>query len=273
MLVRLESLDERVRAVLSHGIWQGQDENKPFKVTTAVLDAAASQDIPDPMEQQQRLILYLGSLQTSTGLYVKLSCGHLRAKIGSADPSSEYFTVTSAVDAGLVDNGTGTGQDYGMRLTMAGWKQYHELKRGSVVSRTAFMAMPFKNPELTRVVNEVFRPAVQETGFTLRRVDDEPQAGLIDNKIRVDIRLSRFLIADLTGGNSGAYWEAGYAEGLGKPVLYTCSKAHFEEHRTHFDTNHCTTVLWDPDNLAKTAEDLKVTIRATLPFEARMPQE
>ena len=71
------------------------------------------------------------------------------------------------------------------------------------------------------------------------------KAGSIDERLRVEIRRSRFLIADLTDRNAGAYWEAGFAEGLGKPVIYTCEKSVFEEEKTHFDTNHMHTVLWD----------------------------
>jgi nucleoside 2-deoxyribosyltransferase len=63
---------------------------------------------------------------------------------------------------------------------------------------------------------------VAATGFILRRLDDEPKAGLIDDRMRAEIQASRFVIVDLTHMNRGAYWEAGYAEGLGKPVIYTC---------------------------------------------------
>ncbi len=56
------------------------------------------------------------------------------------------------------------------------------------------------------------------------------------------------MIAELSHDNSGAYWEAGYAEGLGKPVIYICEQKKFDEKGTHFDTNHCTTVFWDRDN-------------------------
>jgi nucleoside 2-deoxyribosyltransferase len=44
----------------------------------------------------------------------------------------------------------------------------------------------------------------------------------IDDQMRVALRTSRFVVADLTRGNRGAYWEAGFAEGLGRPVIYTC---------------------------------------------------
>jgi nucleoside 2-deoxyribosyltransferase len=78
------------------------------------------------------------------------------------------------------------------------------------------------------------------------------------------------MIADLTDDNEGAYWEAGFAEGLSKPVIFTCEKAKFEEKKTHFDTNHRLTVKWDKDSPQDAAEELKATIRATLPDDARM---
>ncbi len=129
------------------------------------------------------------------------------------------------------------------------------------------MAMKFGDKELDELVDEFFRPAVAKTGFTLRRLDDVPKAGLIDDRMRVEIKSSRFLIADLTHANNGAYWEAGYAEGLGKPVIYTCKKSVFDNpgERPHFDTNHHLTVVWDADDRESAAERLKATIRATMP--------
>ena len=50
---------------------------------------------------------------------------------------------------------------------------------------------------------------------------------MIDDRLRVEIQSARFLIADLTHENRGAFWEAGYAEGLGKPVIYTCEESVF----------------------------------------------
>jgi nucleoside 2-deoxyribosyltransferase len=94
---------------------------------------------------------------------------------------------------------------------------------------------------------------------------------LIDDQIRVRIRASRFVIAELTHENRGVYWEAGFAEGLGRPVIYTCKKS--AELKTHFDTNHHLTVRWEYDRLAEAASSLKATIRATLPTEAKQSDE
>ena len=158
----------------------------------------------------------------------------------------------------------------GLRLKLLGWRRYEELKRGRAESHTAFMATKFNNPELDGVINECFRPAVARTGFELRVLTDRQPAGLIDDQLRVAIRTARFVIADLTHRSNGAYWEAGFAEGLGKPVIYTCRNDEWAEGGSHFDTNHLVTVIWKPDDLPNAANRLVNTIRATLPAEAKM---
>ena len=98
-------------------------------------------------------------------------------------------------------------------------------------------------------------------------------AGLIDNQIRAAIRGSRMVIADLTHGNQGAYFEAGFGEGMGLPVIYTCKESILnsqdKDKRPHFDANHFRTVPWDLSNLSLAQRRLTATIRATLPAEAK----
>ena len=93
---------------------------------------------------------------------------------------------------------------------------------------------------------------------------DAARAGVIDNVMRARIRDAAFVLVDLTHANEGAYWEAGYAEGLGKHVLYLCNRQIFTDKGTHFDTNHCTTVLWDSATPAPFTEELKATLRRSL---------
>jgi len=119
-------------------------------------------------------------------------------------------------------------------------------------------------------VNDCFKPAITRTGFELRLLTDRQPAGLIDDQLRMALRASRFVIADLTHGNNGAYWEAGFAEGLGRPVIYTCQRSAWEKQKTHFDTNHLATIIWHPENLADTEWRLAAMIRTTLPAKAKM---
>lgn len=135
------------------------------------------------------------------------------------------------------------------------------------------MAMKFGDALLDQVLDQVFRPSVKQTGFELFRLDDVPKAGSIDDRLRVEIQSADFLIADLTHDNLGAYWEAGYAEGLGKPVIYTCEKEKFTKDNTHFDTNHHLTIIWEKTSPEKAGENLKATIRATLPHLAKQQDE
>ena len=93
---------------------------------------------------------------------------------------------------------------------------------------------------------------------------DVTQSGIIDNLMRNKIRDSAFVIVDLTHDNFGAYWEAGYAEGLGKPVIYICQKTKFDDAKTHFDTNHCTTVLWSMEEDSSFRRQLIATLRRSL---------
>jgi len=111
------------------------------------------------------------------------------------------------------------------------------------------------------------------TGFELRILTDGQGAGLIDNQIRAAIRRAAFVIADLSHDNNGAYFEAGFAEGIGLHVIYTCRADIFKEKKTHFDTNHMVTIPWDPLDMPAAAEQLKNMIRATLPTKAQMSDD
>jgi len=125
--------------------------------------------------------------------------------------------------------------------------------------------MKFGDPVLDPFVKDIVKPAVKGgIGYDLVDMRNVARAGIIDNIMRAQIRDAAFVIVDLTHDNSGAYWEAGYAEGLGKPVIYICEKSKFEDAKTHFDTNHCTTVLWSPEDMDSFSQELVATLRRSL---------
>ena len=125
--------------------------------------------------------------------------------------------------------------------------------------------MQFGDSELDPFVEGVVKPAVKE-GIDYGLVDmrDVARAGVIDNIMRTRIRDAAFVIVELAHDNPGAYWEAGYAEGLGKPVIYICEKAKFKASGTHFDTNHCTTVFWSKADADGFKQELIATLRRSL---------
>jgi hypothetical protein len=231
--------------------------------------------LPSPQEQLERLIIAVGDNQPSHAESARMSADALSALIGTKitrqSPNAGLGWLLEQQEAqNLLENRGQEGSTILLRLRMDGWRRYEALKRAQVETRTALMAMQFGDDELNRAVKDCFAPAIKRAGFELRVLTEKQPAGLIDDQLRVALRTSRFVVADLTHGNNGAYWEAGFAEGLGRPVIYTCRKKEWHEKKTHFDTNHLVTIIWESSDLIGAAERLTATVRATLPAEAKM---
>jgi hypothetical protein len=272
-------LTPRRRAAMSHRVRRMQrSDGKPVLIVHDELSAFHLDDpLPTPAEQADSLILWIGDRQLPHMERADVPAPEISAWIGAAIPTRRFsgcaLTWLLSQDAvkNLVEGlGTGSPKTMEFRLSMAGWERYEALKHAQVKSRTAFMAMQFGHEELNRVVNDWFKPAVEAADFKLRVLTEGQPAGLIDDQLRVALRTARFVIADLTHGNNGAYWEAGFAEGFGRPVIYTCRKMEWKDGKSHFDTSHLNTIIWDAENLGDAATRLTATIRATLPAEAKM---
>jgi hypothetical protein len=52
-----------------------------------------------------------------------------------------------------------------------------------------------------------------------------------------------------------------------------CEKTAWEQSKSHFDTNHMATIVWDGDNLKKAEDGLVAMIRATLRAEAKQSDD
>jgi nucleoside 2-deoxyribosyltransferase len=158
-------------------------------------------------------------------------------------------------------------------------KGNEELQRSVKDSRKAFVAMEFPDPEKieknyffqTKLLDEYLVPAAKKTGYNLANaLRTEPMAGNLHARLEVEIRAARFVVADLSHHNNGAYWEAGFARGRQKPVIYMYNKAIGKSDRPHFDVGSDHYIAWEEDKPEKAGDDLKAVIRATLFGEAVM---
>ena len=131
--------------------------------------------------------------------------------------------------------------------------------------RYGFLAMQYGEDELENLAARHIKPVIHRTlGYEVKDLRDVSKAGVIDEIMRKTIKESKFTIVDLTHDNNGAYWEAGFAEGIGIPVIYICKKDKFDHEKTHFDTEHLTTVLWSMDDTERFESDLESTLRRSL---------
>ena len=271
---------------MSHRVRTKQGGDIPVMVSRVWLDHILQDGLlPNPIEQANNLVRYVGDEVSKTGENVKALPEHIHATIGSVrleaaiDLAKElhskgWLRLNPQGGAGRIGNDPHpVNFPTDINLTLDGWKQYMDEKAGRFAGDYGFLAMEFDNPELETFVEEFLKPALKEAlGYDLRDMRDISQAGIIDSILRVAIRDARFVIVDLTHDNNGAYWEAGYAEGLDKPVVYICEKEKFERSKeegggTHFDTNHCTTVLWGKDDNKDFCRQLTATLRNSLDSE------
>ena len=80
------------------------------------------------------------------------------------------------------------------------------------------MAMSPKDPSLVDVHASI-RRACSELGIRAERVDDIEFTGQITAKVHSNIRHAEFVIADLTHERPNVYYEIGFADALGKPLI------------------------------------------------------
>lgn len=233
--------------------------------TTDIGRIEQESSLPNAEEQLENAVLWFAREQKHPGNNIEIHFDQFTAIFGAHNVLGARFIVEAMIEKNLL-----TRNGHTAKLTFLGWELFNNLTRRTSSGHKGFMAMDFKNEDLSNIFNSNFKGAAHEAGFDLVRLDEHPQAGSIDERLRVEIRRSAFIISDLTDANPGAYWEAGFAEGLGKPVIYTCETNVFEEIGTHFDTNHHYTIKWDKNNPIAAADELKTVIRSTLPDKAVM---
>lgn len=177
-------------------------------------------------------------------------------------------------------------------VTPKGWR-YLEGDSTQSSSRSVFVAMWFS--EFTKPLREVIRKVLKEKDYDSVFVDELPTRSnlnpeqkqdlamnsTIDNMIIANIRRAKFVIADLScfpgekmtsaiykqrDGTpetrdvvcAGAYFEAGYASALEKPIIYLVNR----KQTPHFDVNHIPYITWDENSLNDLFTELRNGIEA-----------
>jgi len=192
----------------------------------------------------------------------------------SVDQSQEIaMAYSEIIDRGEINvflrllHGFGYLDDY--ELTYKAFERIDELSNRSANSKQAFVAMWF-DPSLNDSYENAIEPAIRDAGYEPRIIRKVEHNNKIDDEIIAEIRRSKFVIADFTCGFSkdgseaiargGVYYEAGFAQGLGLPVIWTCHEDIISH--VHFDTRQYNHIVW------KDAADLKKRlydrIRATI---------
>lgn len=272
-----EKLSRFQRAALSHAVRTAdRSSTRPFLVSSWLDQFVRNARLPSPTAQVTNIIRLIGDHQSSTGEGYFIDDVRDAPLVGAFDRAMfsnllaelirrEWIVVINGRVSRPNPRGIGVLSGSLFGLTLDGWERYEQEVRGKIAGRYGFIAMKFGDDVLDRFVSSTVKPGVKiAIGYDVVDLRNVARAGVIDNIMREQIRDASFVLVDLTHDNSGAYWEAGYAEGLGKPVIYLCERGKFDQAKTHFDTNHCTTVTWVIGEEEQFVQELVATLRRTL---------
>lgn len=146
-------------------------------------------------------------------------------------------------------------------ITPDGYEYLEQLRKGAVESSIGFCAMWFAD-DVKPLWTEAIEPAIQDAGYGAIRIDGVQHNNKIDDEILANIRRAKFVVADFTGHRGGVYFEAGFALGLGRQVIWTVRKDALKE--THFDNRQYNFLQWKLEELADFRKRLQLRIEATI---------
>lgn len=201
-----------------------------------------------------------------------------------AQNQQEYFNMINTLcDMGFLESGI---LSYTVHVTLEGIKYVEENQIKPNLSNKCFVAMWF-DQEMIAAFNRTIKPVVDSCGFETIIIPMVEHNDSINDRIISEIRKSKFVIADFTGNRGGVYFESGFAMGLGKPVIWTCRKDHFNHKITklvkamsvekietevyvedrrdiHFDISHYNFIVWENED--DLSIKLKDRIEATINY-------
>ncbi len=228
--------------------------------------------------RRDRLLQYVISRSPLLGDTIRLSGdaveinlsktdAELQAWTESVSGSEAYELARYAREGNLLER-----NDHYLRLSIEGHQHLESLQRQAPSYKQAFVAMWF-GEEMRGAYELGIRPAIIDCGYEPMRIDGKEHANKIDDEIIAEIRRSKFLVADFTAGTvggtnreqvviprGGVYYEAGFALGIGIPVIWLCREDQIGS--VHFDTRQFNHIAWKDSSDLK--ERLKNRIGAVL---------
>ena len=275
--IRYGSLNNEVKARLTTWLIDQRNQGDPTPTISSEVVAYVSKKYNlQVFERAERLLEYLTKQVDTIGAGVNVQQDSFSAYAWSESVKWEevVYLLNYLRESGWLEHvevipksDNRIDQRFGLErgiVTVAGFNKVAS-QLTNVDSAQAFVALWF-NQEMNLTYDNGIVPALESTGFKPYRADREHYLGKIDDQIIAEIRRSRFLIADMTHGDDGArgsvYFEAGFALGLGIPVIYTCQEDMFKQ--LHFDTRQYPHIGWAKEELESFRKNLENRIRATV---------
>jgi hypothetical protein len=189
---------------------------------------------------RRRLDLLLRWFQQQTkyaGEFVRRP-GDIYPLVDAQNDNEVAFLTSTLVEQGLLNARLNRPDDF--QISAAGWDRLHPTIGGA--PGTCFVAMSFAQSLDTAFDEGIVLALNNDCGYDVDRVDRAPHNDNITDRILAGIRSAQFVVADFTLQRQGVYYEAGFAQGLGRTVIRTCRDTDFDN--LHFDTRQFFHLKW-----------------------------
>ena len=172
--IRGYTYDEEQIAILSHAIRKMQRQDSLPGINPGLITAILKNPLPSLSDQANNLIIWFAE-NVSPGEKLLVQPSTHQSIIGAKSPDGFALILKYLFERGVfvgnMAEAMGAPGRALVTLSFDGWQYYDQLKRGAVDSRKAFMAMEYGDPQLDKIVEKHFKPAVACTGFELYRLD------------------------------------------------------------------------------------------------------
>ncbi len=262
-------IENNLWPIVSSYIREHQNPNKPFQLTQDVVDSIRKIPYPPVDEKIHKLMAWLKKQTDHPGKLIEIDTRdnainsniELMAICYAKDNVEVDYFLNHLTETGFIKKGSpGPTNSVRYFITVTGFN-WLESQTRKINTDLCFCAMSF-NDNHNYIYNDFIQPAANKAGYRIMRVDEHPHNDGIVDKILSLIRQSKFVICDLTGNKDGVYYEAGFAKGLEKNVIFTCENDHFK--KIHFDIRHLNLLKWDKNNLDEAIEKLQWRIEGTI---------
>ena len=241
----LRNSDPVGRANISGFVYDQNKLGLEPKLTRGLLKQIVSRPLPSVGERAERLLIEVVRCQKKLGDHVDVYVPWWIAATYSLDEYELQFLVRMLSEKGFIRQLSESGE---CEILPNGHVEADNLNRRMRQEDKAFIAMSF-DPLLLAAYEHGFRIGIMRAVYDPIRMDRVEHVNRIDDEIIARIRTSLFVVADFTGHRGGVYFEAGFALGLGLPVIWTCRKDDMKH--LHFDVRQYNTIDWESyDELA-----------------------
>lgn len=229
-----------------------ENEPKKYAINTKDFENYISEFKRIPPEEKLNNLLITIYDQIDQKYCLEIDTKSFAIENGFVNEDEFYLFHDSLLENKEITNNGGLGT-FIIQLTYKGLNKVIKLKESGKNSKRCFIAMSFDSS--LRETREAIRNGIKEAGYDAFFMDEHyPESEqTINDAIISEIKRSRFLVADFTGQNNGAYFEAGYALGRGLKVIYCCEEEDFK--KSHFDLKPFSHILY------RSTEELQKKLR------------